>query len=487
MAIGFTPKYAEDFVQNDLTRQQLLMLVLYTAQELNWNVQYFSNAGLIAYTSNGLFKFNAQFKVILDNNTAKLLSSSAGNEFYDLGKNKKTVKQFIARFEEVKRLFPLQELDARYEDIRESLIPDSQDILRQPEPGGLEIFGDFISIFKPTKDYFFTPILLDINLLVFIAMALSGVHMMTPAVNSLLQWGANYKPLTLAGEWWRLVTCCFVHIGILHLLMNMYALLYIGLLIEPILGKSRFITAYMVTGVIASLTSLWWHDISVSAGASGAIFGMYGVFLALLTTNIVEKSTRKPLLISIAIFVVYNLMSGMKEGVDNAAHIGGIVSGIIIGYIFLPGLRKNESVMLKNIAILILIIATAFLTFFALKKIPNNIGKYDEIMSVAYTNDTTTLTIYHMNDSISKEDKLSKINETAIAKTKDNIRLMAAIEKLDLPEYLRYKTVLFKKYFELRLNSFELYYKAIDEESGKYDTQLNIYYKQIDSINKKIE
>ncbi len=487
MAIGFTPKYTEDLVQDSITQQQFLMLALYTAQELNWDVQYFSNSGLIAYTSNGMFKFNAQVKVILDNNTAKLLSTSTGNEFYDLGKNKKTVKQFTDRFEEVKHAYSLQELDARYEEIRENIIPDSQDIIRQPEPTGLEIFGDFISIFKPTKNYFFTPILLNINLLVFIAMALSGVHMMTPAVNSLLQWGANYKPLTLSGEWWRLITCCFVHIGILHLLMNMYALLYIGLLIEPILGRSRFIIAYMVTGVIASLTSLWWHDISVSAGASGAIFGMYGVFLALLTTNIVEKSTRKPLLISITIFVIYNLMSGMKEGVDNAAHIGGIVSGIIIGYLYLPSLKKNESAILKNAVIAFLITATALLTFLALKKIPNNIGKYDEIMSVAYTNDTTALTIYRMNDSISKEDKLSKINDIAIAKTKDNIRLIAEVEKLDLPEYLRYKTVLFNKYFELRLNSFELYYKAINEESGKYDTQLNIYYKQIDSINKKME
>jgi len=159
-------------------------------------------------------------------------------------------------------------------------------------------------------------------------MIISGVHFFMPENQSLLDWGANFKPLTLAGQWWRLFTAIFLHIGIFHLLFNMYALFYIGLLLEPYLGKARFLAAYLISGIAASITSLWWNDLIISAGASGAIFGMYGVFLSLLSTNLLDKSVKKALLTSIAIFVVYNLLNGLKQGsgIDNAAHIGGLVS-----------------------------------------------------------------------------------------------------------------------------------------------------------------
>jgi rhomboid protease GluP len=137
-------------------------------------------------------------------------------------------------------------------------------------------------------------------------MAITGVNIISPDSESLVQWGANFRPLTLEGQAWRLLTNCFLHIGILHLLLNMYALLYIGVLLEPHLGRLRFAAFYILTCIIASTVSVSWHDLTVSAGASGAIFGMYGVFLALLSTNLIEKSARKALLASIGIFVVFN-------------------------------------------------------------------------------------------------------------------------------------------------------------------------------------
>jgi rhomboid protease GluP len=93
----------------------------------------------------------------------------------------------------------------------------------------------------------------------------------------------------------------FLHAGLVHLVFNMYALLYIGVYLEPLLGRWRYLTVYIACGVLASLTSTWWRIENVGIGASGAIFGLFGVFLALLTTNFVEKNVRKPMLRSIAI------------------------------------------------------------------------------------------------------------------------------------------------------------------------------------------
>ena len=179
------------------------------------------------------------------------------------------------------------------------------------------VIPEFLTLFVPNGNFFITPIILELNVLVFIAMVLAGAGFFTPENHVLLQWGANFKPLTVDGnQWWRMFTCTFIHAGILHLAMNMYALIYIGYFLEPYLGRFRFTLFYVLTGLCSSTASLYWHSFSVCIGASGAIFGMYGVFLALLTTNLIEKSTRKTLLSSIALFVAYSLIFGSNGNVD---------------------------------------------------------------------------------------------------------------------------------------------------------------------------
>jgi len=194
-----------------------------------------------------------------------------------------------------------------------------------------------------TGNLYVTYAIIAINVLVFILMAVNGAGIFEPNGLVHIKWGSNYTDLTLSGDWWRLVTNVFIHFGIIHLLMNMYCLYMVGIYLEPMLGKVKFITAYLCTGVLASLVSLWWHKDGVnSAGASGAIFGMDGLFLALLTTNLIPKQMRQALLQSIGIFVVYNLIYGMKGGVDNAAHIGGLISGFVIGYIYVLAIKKEK-------------------------------------------------------------------------------------------------------------------------------------------------
>lgn len=123
----------------------------------------------------------------------------------------------------------------------------------------------------PRKGFVAAPLLIDISLVVYLLMLFNGVHFMEPSVEHLVAWGGNLRYSTLDGELWRLLTCCFVHIGIVHLLLNMYALLMIGVQLEPILGSVRVLVLAVINGVVASMTSLWWHENTVSAGASGAM------------------------------------------------------------------------------------------------------------------------------------------------------------------------------------------------------------------------
>lgn len=193
------------------------------------------------------------------------------------------------------------------------------------------------------KGFIAAPILIAINILVFILMALSGISLFEPKVIELLQWGADFGPLTLTGDWWRTLTCNFVHIGVLHIVMNMYALFYIGILLEPMLGMRRMFSAYLMTGLCSAIASLLWHPETVSAGASGSIFGLYGIFLAFLCFHHIEKEERNALLTSILIFVGYNLLYGLREGIDNAAHVGGLISGFGLGFVYVKALHQKES------------------------------------------------------------------------------------------------------------------------------------------------
>ena len=174
--------------------------------------------------------------------------------------------------------------------------------------------------------------IIGLNVAVFLLMAVNGVNIMMPETKDLIDWGANFKPLTLDGQWWRLMTSCFLHIGILHLAINMYALLSVGVVLENMVGRAQYIIAYLVCGLAGSAASLWWHEATVSAGASGAIFGMFGLFYGWVTTSHrLSSQEKRAQLASGLTFLAFNLFMGLSGRIDNAAHIGGLAGGVIIG------------------------------------------------------------------------------------------------------------------------------------------------------------
>ena len=106
--------------------------------------------------------------------------------------------------------------------------------------------GSLLSFFIPRKGFIATPILIDINILVFILMVASGVGVFEPSTLALLKWGADFGPLTLTGNWWRTVTCNFIHIGGFHLAMNLYAFMFVGLFLEQLIGSRRMFASYLL-------------------------------------------------------------------------------------------------------------------------------------------------------------------------------------------------------------------------------------------------
>ncbi len=181
-----------------------------------------------------------------------------------------------------------------------------------------------------------THTILVVNLMVFAAMLTQGAGFWHTSTTVPLAWGANFGPATQDGQWWRLFTALFIHFGLLHLAMNMWALRDVGRLVERLAGRWRFVTLYVGSGILGNLLSLVVQgNKAVSGGASGAIFGLYGALLVLLWTERrrVDPAEFRWLFGLASVFIVLMLGLGwVIPGIDNAAHGGGLVAGALLAH-----------------------------------------------------------------------------------------------------------------------------------------------------------
>ena len=211
-----------------------------------------------------------------------------------------------------------------------------------------------------------TYIILAINVVVFAWLAIQQQSfMMNSTLDSLaiVSAGANVNPLTLGGQPWRLITSMFLHYGIIHLAVNMFALYSLGTLLEPAVGTVRFVLIYFFCGVVAGIASLLFSLFIASAGASGAIFGLYGYQLgAALISSFDDKQRLRSVLVNFGVFLAINTIITFGVNVDVWGHIGGCVGGLFIAL-----LHFKFRFLIKN-AYLAIVLVVAFLSIFVLPR-----------------------------------------------------------------------------------------------------------------------
>lgn len=168
---------------------------------------------------------------------------------------------------------------------------------------------------------------------------------------TLLRFGANLDVLTKNGDYFRLITCAFLHIGIVHLIFNMYALYIIGPQVESFFGKIKYLSIYLISAVSASILSLSFNTNTISAGASGAIFGLLGALLyfgyhyRVYLGNAVRSQ--------IIPIIIINLLFGFTmTGIDNAAHIGGLIGGVLASIALGVPEKSNKTEKLNGLIVL---------------------------------------------------------------------------------------------------------------------------------------
>jgi rhomboid protease GluP len=192
-----------------------------------------------------------------------------------------------------------------------------------------------------------TTTLVGMNVAVFAAMVLTGVSPTQPTIPQLLKWGANWGPLSLGAEPWRMLASNYVHVGIIHIALNMWCLWSLGFLAERVFDPWTYVLIYTSCGLAGSLASLWWHPLIPGAGASGAIFGLAGALIAALYLGHlpISKQAIQGTLKSLLTFAGYNLFFGaVARGIDNSAHIGGLVAGLTLGAVLAKHLNTPPEI-----------------------------------------------------------------------------------------------------------------------------------------------
>lgn len=201
--------------------------------------------------------------------------------------------------------------------------------------------------------------ILAINILVYVMMIANGVDGSSPSAQDLVRWGANFGPYTMSGQWWRLISHAFLHIGYFHLAMNMWCLWSVGTECEREIGSLSFAGMYLVSAVAGGLGSLLWHPYTTTAGASGAIFGIFGCLIAIYKfgsssmSGLAARASARNLIQWAAICLVISLFTNA----DNAAHVGGLIAGLVLGTLF--SVVAPDSSSYGRRAVSVLMVATA--------------------------------------------------------------------------------------------------------------------------------
>jgi membrane associated rhomboid family serine protease len=352
---------------------------------------------------------------------------------------------------------------------------------RSPPDPSADLRRFWLALYADTPRAWVTPALVFANVSVFVALVVAGASPFNPSSEMLIVWGANFAPLTASGEWWRLLAATFLHAGLMHLAFNMWALWDAGRLTERLYGNLPFLVIYVGAGAAGSLASLLWHPRGVvSVGASGAVFGVLGALLAflLLQHHSVPATVVRGLRASTVAFAAYSLAFGfIQPGIDNAAHLGGLGCGGLLGAILARPLLSPARARLPWKRLAIALAATALLVFGLVRLVPP--PSYDYALeqrmqegAARFTEDEKTIlgawkeaAEKHRAGAIDNAELARRLHAFAEQWRVAAERLARARPSETSPSRERFGLLL--RYAELRRDSARLIAEAIKEQSAE--------------------
>jgi membrane associated rhomboid family serine protease len=323
----------------------------------------------------------------------------------------------------------------------------------------------YISLMDFLKRHPATIVLLVANTLAFALLYWKLGSFQEPAWTlNLLHQGALFNPLTLSTQWYRLFTHMFLHASVMHLAFNMYALYSVGSVLERQIGTKKYVAVYFIAGLASALNSLYWSMFTIGVGASGAIFGLFGFSLVVnIFLSRKEGLPITPILTNFAIFLGINLLFAKAFNADNAAHMGGLAAGALLGAtLYIPKIYRSYKAELACIPILLtiyLLLPRYQVTYF---------NFFQKILAIENAENTL-----YRKPNITDEEFLQAFKSNSLTW---NSALQSLGKIAYLPSALHNDTLKLRQYIHLKKE--ELRFRAIMIEKESYMYRDSIEYIQ---------
>jgi rhomboid protease GluP len=475
MPFGWKTEYVKKIANDYPGEWEFFAIAKQACIQLEWEYMMVDEHTFTATTPTGWTLNEEIITITFDNETIVFNSQSESIELYEGGRNKRNVEEILLpAIEKVKRKWTEDDILAAAAELK-------QETLAQIKSGN-RVFVEKMTY--GLKGHEITFSIIAICLFVYLFIAAKKGHWMALSIDEIIANGGNLRTFTTGGQWWRLVSNIFIHVSAWHLLVNMLAFYFIGMFAESLLGRGKFLIAFISTGILASLAGLVWDAEGITAGTSGAIFGIYGVSLAFSTTSYISKKFSKTLLTSIALYAAFTITMALNTDFNIAINLVGLLSGVIVGYLFyFFHFRKNRArAGGTRISVEILLI-TGLLVYFYL-----NTGKDDSlrfqstVMKLNQIELKAIMQLQRMQYSETNEDAARVLRDSTLPEWRYFQKQISKTKEYHLNSEFDNKRKLLLEYANMRVKQTELIYKSLHEGTDKYDAQIEKISEKIESI-----
>lgn len=475
MAFSWKTEYDKTVSAEGLSNWEIFSIAEKACKKLEWEYLVVDEKKFTASTPPNWTLSEEVISIEIKDDKVVFTSQSESIDLYEAGRNKKNIEDtFYPLFSSIRSNIETEELRTAAAYLKKESIAQIK--------SGNRVDSEKVSFgFKGHEVTFF---LLLLNAIWFGVMYIKGVDMKYPSPEDITKWGGNTKELVVSGEWWRLLSNLFVHIGIWSLLVNLFGLYFIGIMVESILGRIKFLIAYLCCGILGSLASLYFAGEGVTAGASGAIAGMYGVFIAFATTNYINKKFNWIWAAGLLLFAAFNIFTKAPLQIDHDANVFGLLAGIVIGYLFFYFHFKRNLARAGGTRITVeIMIIVALLINFYIRSIKNDSPAFEKAIMKLNQIELKAMTQMQRLQMAENNQQASKmIKDSTLPQWKHFQIELDKTDKYTLDEKFKAKRKLLHDYAELRYRQTMLIYLSLKNETSKYDAEIDSVSDKIDAI-----
>jgi rhomboid protease GluP len=474
MAFGWKTEYEKRMPSDGLSNWEVFSIARKACENLDWDYLVADERTFTATTPINWTLNEEIITIAVEGDTILFKSKSENLELMEAGRNQKNIdEELLPAFKKAREKFSAAELQSIANSIR-------TETLNQLKSGnridsGKMTFG--------LKDHEVTFLLIAIQLVFYIAMLSRGTSFPDPSIPEILSLGGSMRSYITGGEWWRLVIAIFVPVSFIQLLVNITTLYFIGLMVESILGKVKFLIAFVSAGVLANLASIVMFDEVVIAGSSGAIFGLYGIFLAFATTPYINKKFPKVWLLSIVAYLIFSTWVGVGADVYNAINFSGLVAGICIGYAFylFHFRRKIARAGGTRISVEILLV-TSLLIFLYVRSDRNDSRRFEKAVMKLNQIEVKAMTQMQKLQYSSDAEAAAILRDSTLPEWRHFQKELVKTDKFKLDEEFTAKRKLLNQYARMRIKQTELIYNSVKDGSDKNRSEIEVISDSIDRV-----